>query len=154
MPMKRSKSSPSIADRFDREMLRSAFVSLFWNIISFKRDREGFTFSMLAAKIGVNKSEPTRWFSGERPNWTVNTISDIATALDVEIDIRARDRKTGAAFAAHGMITEPSARLVRDIDRPTSEPPDLAASRDSIRVRSGADIKMHALKSKITETVS
>ncbi len=87
-----------------RAMLRSAFVSLFWNVISHKKDHGGFSFTKFAERLGVNKSAPSRWFSAERPNWTINTISDIEQALDLDIEIWARDRKTGIVFSPAGII--------------------------------------------------
>lgn len=98
------KSRDALIAGFDREMLRSAFVSLFWAVISYRKKQGGFALKTLADKIGVNKSAPSRWFSGERPNWTVNTIADIAGALDVEIEIKARDRQTGIVFASYGVV--------------------------------------------------
>jgi hypothetical protein len=85
-------------------MLRSAFVSLFWSIISRKNQHRGFPLKTLADKIGVHKSAPSRWFSGGHPNWTINTISDIANALDLDLEIRARDRKTGETYAPYGLV--------------------------------------------------
>jgi transcriptional regulator with XRE-family HTH domain len=99
------KSRDALIKGFDREMLRSAFVSLFWAVIDYRKKHGGFVLKTLSDKIGVNKSAPSRWFSGERPNWTVNTIADIAGALDVEIEIRARDRQTGMVFAPHGLVS-------------------------------------------------
>jgi hypothetical protein len=98
MRMKASQSREDLLRAYDRGMLRSAFVSLFWNILGLKK----ITQKMLADRIGVNKSEPTRWFTGARPNWTIDTIADIASALDVDIEVRAHDRMTGAIFTVSG----------------------------------------------------
>jgi len=108
-------------------MLRSAFVSLFWSIISRKKQHGGFSLKTLADKIGVHKSSPSRWFSGGHPNWTVNTIADIADALDVDLELKARDRQTGETFAPCGMMelawtSEPPVRSRRTIT------PSLASS--------------------------
>lgn len=91
---------------FDREILRSAFVSLFWNVIAFRKEHGGFALKVLSDKIGVNKSAPSRWFSGVRPNWTIDTISDIAEALGVDITIAARDRQSGMVFTVNGEMPE------------------------------------------------
>jgi transcriptional regulator with XRE-family HTH domain len=103
MWMKKRNSLEDNLAAYDSEMLRSAFVSLFWGIISFKKAHGAFSLKSLAEKIGVNKSQPTRWFSGSRPNWTVNTIAAIASALGVTIEIRARD-ESGMVFAPHGPV--------------------------------------------------
>ncbi len=85
-------------------MLRAAVVSLFWNIVSYKRKRDGFSLKLLAEKLGVDKSSPSRWFSDDRPNWTVNTIADIADALNVDIEVRATDRATGTVYVSYGVL--------------------------------------------------
>lgn len=100
----RRKSKEALLAGYDREMLRSAFVSIFWAIITYKKEHGGFALKTLADKIGINKSAPTRWFSGQRPNWTADTIADIASALGVDVDIKARDRETGIVFTSHGPI--------------------------------------------------
>jgi hypothetical protein len=98
------KDRPNPLGEYDRGMLRSAFVSLFWNVIAYKKARGRYPLKRFSDEIGVNKSTPSRWFSGDRPNWQVNTIADIARALDVEIEIRAKDRQTGVIFAPHGIV--------------------------------------------------
>jgi hypothetical protein len=100
--MKAGNSKERRFTEYDRHMARSMFVSLFWNIIAFKKKHGGFSLKTLASKIGVNKSSPSRWFSSKQPNWTIDTIADIASALDVDIEIRARDRTTGTVFMASG----------------------------------------------------
>ncbi|MFM9862464.1 MAG: helix-turn-helix domain-containing protein [Micropepsaceae bacterium] len=86
---------------YDRGMLRSAFVSLFWSVVSERRRRGDFTLQALAKKIGRDKSAMSRWFSGT-PNWTLDTIADLAGALDLELRVEARERTTGMVFGARG----------------------------------------------------
>lgn len=85
-------------------MLRSAFVSLFWGIIMERKKRGSFTLQSLAKILGTNKGEVSRWFNGD-PNWTINTIANLANALDVDIKIQATDRNTGAIFTPAGIQT-------------------------------------------------
>jgi transcriptional regulator with XRE-family HTH domain len=85
------KTDPKFEMAYTRAMLRSAFVSLFWGIISERKKLGGFTFQDLAKKIGSTKHEVSRWFNGD-PNWTLNTIASIANALEVELKIEAVDR--------------------------------------------------------------
>jgi hypothetical protein len=133
-----SKSTPTYSEEFladyRRGMMRSAFVSLFWNVISYKKENGGFSLKWLADKLGIHKSLPTRWFSADRPNWTANTIADIAGALDIDIEIRARDRSTGILFAPHGIVqtsvmsaqpqteSEPGRRPINQPQNSTAEP--------------------------------
>jgi transcriptional regulator with XRE-family HTH domain len=101
MSMKR-RSDPKYIQAYERGMLRSAFVSLFWGVISERKKRGGFTLKGLAKSLGTNKAEVSRWFNGN-PNWTVNTIANIATALDLELRIEARERSSGIIFTASGI---------------------------------------------------
>jgi transcriptional regulator with XRE-family HTH domain len=85
------KNDPKFQMSYDRAMLRSAFLSLFWGIISERKKHGGFTFKEFAKKVGSSKHEVSRWFNGD-PNWTINTVASIAHALDVELRIEAVDR--------------------------------------------------------------
>ena len=123
------KSRDKLLIAYDREMLRSAFVSLFWSIINRKKHHGGFPLKTLADKIGVHKSAPSRWFSGGHPNWTVNTISDIANALDLDLEIRARDRKTGEIYTHYGLIEPTRTSAPPAGDRRTIMPPSTSNVR-------------------------
>jgi transcriptional regulator with XRE-family HTH domain len=79
---------------YDRLMLRAAVVSVFWSVITDLKKRRSYRLQELADEIGVDKSAVSRWFSGHNPNWTLNTISDIANALNVDVKIVAIDRRT------------------------------------------------------------
>ncbi|NSY46323.1 MULTISPECIES: helix-turn-helix transcriptional regulator [Rhizobium/Agrobacterium group] len=95
--------SDKIAKEYKREMLKSAFVSLFWSVIS-ERKKNGGSMKDLADKLGINKSAVSRWFSGRNPNWEVSTVADIADALNLDIRIEAVDRSTGHVFTCFGEI--------------------------------------------------
>ncbi len=100
--MNSRKSDPKFMRSYDRGMLRSAFVSLFWGIIVERKKRIGLTLLTLAKMLGTNKGEVSRWFNGD-PNWTVNTIANLANALDVDIQIQAIDRATGEIYTPAGL---------------------------------------------------
>ena len=102
MPTKRT--DPKYIRAYDRGMLRSAFVSLFWDVIMERKRRGSFTLQALAKILGTNKGEVSRWFNGD-PNWTVNTIAGLSNALDVEIHLYAVDRITGVVFTPSGIQT-------------------------------------------------
>jgi hypothetical protein len=104
MSMKRTKPKRRRLLEYDRAMLRAAFVSLFWGAITEHKRRGKYTLQMLADKLGRNKSGVSRWFSRNPPNWGVDTISDMANALDLEIEIRATDRITGRVFTSSGIL--------------------------------------------------
>lgn len=112
---------------YRRAMLRGSLVSLFWAVIEHKRETTKYTMSALAKKIGRDKSALSRWFSDERPNWTADTVADIAGALGVEISISARDRSTGAIFTPQGLVSSSTGTLpptFRQVPpNPGSKPP-------------------------------
>jgi transcriptional regulator with XRE-family HTH domain len=83
-------------------MLRSSFVGLFWSIFSERKKREGMNLSELAKRVGSTKAEMSRWFNGD-PNWTLNTVANLANALDVELKIQAVERATGRVFTQSGL---------------------------------------------------
>jgi len=90
---------------YDRMMLRSSFLSLFWSVIIERRKRGKFMLQWLADFIGINKSSVSRWFSSPTPpNWETDTLADIARALDLELKIEAVERSTGVVFSASGPV--------------------------------------------------
>ena len=105
------KNDPKFVKAYERGMLRSAFVSLFWGIATERKKTGDFTFKWLAETLGKNKGEVSRWFSGD-PNWTVNTIANLADAFDVEIQITAIERKTGRIFTSSGLQNSVATKIV------------------------------------------
>jgi DNA-binding Xre family transcriptional regulator len=102
MSPSKPKLSKEQLKEYDRLMLRSALVSLFWSVISDLKKRRGYKLQKLANDIGVDKSGVSRWFSGNKPNWTLNTVSDICNALNVDLLITAVDRETHAVYTPQG----------------------------------------------------
>src|SRR6266478_5771827 len=90
MPTNHSKTDdPKFERAYYRAMLRSAFLSMFWAVIS-DRKKSGLTLISLAKAIGSSKHEVSRWFNGD-PNWTINTIAAIAHALKLTLRVQAID---------------------------------------------------------------
>src|SRR6185437_3564495 len=105
------KSDPKFTLAYERGMLRSAFKSLFWAIITERKKLPGgFTLNQLARAISTSKHEVSRWFTGD-PNWTLNTVAGLANALDVEIQIQAVDRATGVIFTPAGVLQSSTSAL-------------------------------------------
>jgi len=91
----------------DREVYRTALVSLFWSIIQDRKAQPGgYRMQDLARELGIDKSQVSRWFS-DMPNWEANTVADIANALDVELRVEAYDRTTGKRYTSVGPDPEP-----------------------------------------------
>lgn len=89
-------------ETFRRGMLRSAFHSLFWAVIADRKRNAGLKMKDIAANLGVNKSFVSRSFSSP-PNWRLDTLADFSDALDLDLIVEARDRKTGRVFTPAGV---------------------------------------------------
>ena len=124
--MMTKKSRDQALRDYHRNMHRSQLVSLFWSIIV-DRKKLGFKLQDLANKLHVDKGQVSRWFSG-LPNWEANTVSDVAGALDVDIQVMARDRKTGKIYSASGAPV--SASTGATPPPAWSKSPDITASKD------------------------
>ena len=100
MPTNHSKTDdPKFERAYYRAMLRSAFLSMFWAVIS-DRKKSGLTLISLAKAIGSSKHEVSRWFNGD-PNWTINTIAAIAHALKLTLRVQAIDER-GHVYGSSG----------------------------------------------------
>jgi transcriptional regulator with XRE-family HTH domain len=105
MTMRDSKHSNKFLRDYKRSVLRSTFRSLFWAVFSHRKTAEGTNLKEVADRLNVDKSSVSRWFSGD-PNWEINTIADIAAALNVDIRVMAVDQRTGRRFAPFGEIAQ------------------------------------------------
>lgn len=92
---------PSEEKKYRHLKLRRLFSSIFWGVVSERKKRGGYLLQSLADAVDRDKSQVSRWFSGN-PNWTLDTIADVAEALDLELRIEARERSTGMLFTACG----------------------------------------------------
>jgi transcriptional regulator with XRE-family HTH domain len=106
MPTNHSKvDDPKFERAYYRAMLRSAFLSMFWAVIS-DRKKSGLTLISLAKAIGSSKHEISRWFNGD-PNWTINTIAAIAHALKLTLRVQAIDEH-GNVYGSSGSQSVPT----------------------------------------------
>jgi hypothetical protein len=110
MSIKSTDTKSGFVREYDRLMLRSSFVSLFWAVIKERKRHGKFTLRSIADAIGRDKSTVSRWFSNDQPNWELDTISDLAWALDLNLEVTARARDTGTIFASTGPIAGSSDR--------------------------------------------
>jgi transcriptional regulator with XRE-family HTH domain len=103
--MRKTRTTAKYKKAYDRAILRTAFVSLFWAIVTERRKHDpSFTLQGLAKRMGANKAELSRWFKSE-PNWTLNTIANLANGLGVDLQIQAIDQRTGVVFTPAGIQT-------------------------------------------------
>ena len=99
-----SIKSESVKD-YDREVLKVGLSSLFWAIVKDRKKRAQYTLADLARDTGRDKPTVSRWFSAP-PNWRLDTVADIASALDVDLELRAVERGSGRVFTASGPVTQ------------------------------------------------
>jgi len=105
--MKKDKTQISYERKFERGALRAAFVSLFSFAIDRRKAREPYPLQALADGLQIDKSAVSRWFSGNYPNWQIDTIADIADELGIEIRVSAHERATGKIITPHGIADSP-----------------------------------------------
>lgn len=109
-------NNDAYARSYRKAFFSSSVVSLFWALLNERRKAGKFPLQQIAEKTGIDKAKISRDFSGN-PNWTIATMVDIGDALDVDLEIRARDRKTGQIFAPSGPI---SSAAILDARAPTN----------------------------------
>lgn len=102
-----AETNTQFIKQFSREMMRSMFQSMFLSVFNDRKKRHKMTQQQLANSLGINKAVISRNLNSP-PNWTIDKISDMAEALDVEIQIMARDRKTGIVHTAAGPVFVPA----------------------------------------------
>ncbi|MEI4480605.1 MULTISPECIES: helix-turn-helix domain-containing protein [unclassified Phyllobacterium] len=108
MSMKINENKQTDFDaKYDREIMKAAFASMFWSVLSSKK-ASGYKLQDLARALGRHKSAVSRWFGSTSPNWEISTVSDIANALDVDIQIHAVCRNTGKIFGPSGEVKSTS----------------------------------------------
>lgn len=89
---------------YARAMLRSEFVSMFVSALKFRKQRQPeFGVVALAKTIGKDKATLSRDLGGS-PNWGLDTVSDLANALQCDLLVELVDRETGARIRATGPV--------------------------------------------------
>ena len=91
--------------QYNRLMFRSAVFSLFWAVISDRRSK-GTTYKLqdLANGLDVDKSSVSRWFSNpDHQNCRLDTVSDIADELGLDLHVQATDRNTRVVYSSTGV---------------------------------------------------
>lgn len=99
------KIKPESLRDYDRAVLKSGVSSLFWAVLRDRKKNRGFTLADLARATARDKAAVSRWFATPQ-NWRLDTVADIADALDVDVEVRAVERGTGRVFTASGPLTQ------------------------------------------------
>lgn len=77
--------------KFAAELMESAFFGAFLLAIDARKSEQALTRSELGKRMGREKTGISKLLSGPR-NWQIDTISDLAEALDVRLEFALVDR--------------------------------------------------------------
>ena len=83
---------------YRKRSVHSMFQSLFWGALQDKHRR----IDDIADRTKYNK-EHVRCLFRRDAWWSINAISDVAEALDLELNVEARDRTTGKVYTPSGV---------------------------------------------------
>jgi transcriptional regulator with XRE-family HTH domain len=88
--------SSNIADlnyelHYEAEVLEQALFSAVFVAIQYRKATEGLTQSQLGARCDKDKTQISKLLAGPS-NWTLKTVSDLAYALGVEVEISLSDK--------------------------------------------------------------
>lgn len=117
------------SSKFNIDKRRRTYVRLIGDIthrlneaLHEEHERRGLTRTQIAATLGTNKSFVTRKLDG-RGNMTLETLADLAYALDrsVAIELRSRAPRDGSNFPILQMPTTTSTNdlVNHELPRPT-----------------------------------
>lgn len=105
--------TPTETKQLRQSLIKSAVVSALYSLFSSRKKQAAarggkFLLQDLADAAGVDKSQASRWFSGEfSPNWRIGSLYDVCDALDGELHIEIVDRLTGDVHTPHGIERAP-----------------------------------------------
>jgi transcriptional regulator with XRE-family HTH domain len=113
--------------QFAAEMMETAFFGAFYAAILARKEEQSLTRAALGKRMGREKTGISKLLSGPR-NWQIDTISDLAEALDLRLEIALVDRvnplrkftPTGVVF---NIPTEMTTGLSQLINAPSPELP-------------------------------
>ena len=148
MPTTTNDTNAQRSRGFSEEMLRASYVSLFWGVIAERRRRGVFTLQSLADALGIDKSGVSRWFSGDAPNWELNTVADIAEVLGVDLQApTAVERSTGHVFTPAGVqdvepTTDAQSMLPVEEVRTSTNPVPASRTDAQMRRRAGPQVSV------------
>ncbi len=87
-------------------VLDASIFGAFLLAIEARRDEDSLTQTKLAELMGRDKANISKLLEGPQ-NWTVQTISDLAQALDLEVEFVLHDKhKPGRQFTPTGVVDQ------------------------------------------------
>lgn len=84
--------SPKHQLQFASEVLEAQIFGAFWLAIEARRKEDGLTQNELSERTGRDKTNISKLLDGPR-NWTLKTISDLAEALNLQVEFSLKDKK-------------------------------------------------------------
>ena len=99
--------SPSQVQEFSAHVMEAEVFGAFMLAFDTRTAEAGMTQTQLAERLGKDKTGTSKLLSAPR-NWTIRTISDLAVALNVVVELSLRDRieptriftSTGVTYSA------------------------------------------------------
>lgn len=88
----RDTEAPEDRAFFEREYAKAAAIATLLQQLEAARDRQHLSKREIARRMDRQESAVSRLFKGEGANPTLSTIADLAYALNLEIEVRIRER--------------------------------------------------------------
>ena len=111
------KSDPETLRKLRVQTFKASVVSVLYSLFNARKTqakiRGGkFLLQDFAQVVGVDKSQASRWFSGDNPpNWQISKFYEACDALEGDVEVRIVDRLTGEIHTSHGVersVTAPT----------------------------------------------
>jgi DNA-binding phage protein len=88
----RELADPNARAFFERELSKANAIATLMRTLDEARKRNDISKAEVARRVGSERSSISRLLSGREANPTLNTLADVADALDVEIEVRLKPR--------------------------------------------------------------
>jgi antitoxin HicB len=90
--LERELADPQARAIFERELAKASAIATLLQSIEQARARRQLTKAEVARRVGSERSAISRLLAGKNANPTFNTLADLADALDLEIELRVKER--------------------------------------------------------------
>lgn len=90
--LERELADPEARALFERELAKANAIATLLQTIEQARARRRLTKAEVARRVGSERSAISRLLAGKNANPTLNTLADLAAALDLEIELRVTER--------------------------------------------------------------
>ena len=90
--LQRELEDPEARALFERELAKANAIATLLRSIEQARERRRLSKAEVARRVGSERSAISRLLAGTNANPTFNTLANLADALDLEIELRVRER--------------------------------------------------------------